>query len=207
MSCVKYVHQDSSCFLACETHQKTGRHILTANSGSSEADRSDRSGRSVRPVCPVVIRVGFVLFWKFLYKPTWKGVRLPRPINIKAKANWGIPNQINTKIALLFISQTLTFSNHRLLSSFVSTAFEDVLSCLPTSEQLRRSPSRARCSRSSRAPCLHRSDQLAKPVRPVRPGFSLCWSFWRSSRVLAHSGVFGAILCQQILGSGVYLGF
>ena len=42
-----------------------------------------------RPVCPVVIRVGFVLFWKFLYKPTWRGVRLPRPINIKAKADWG----------------------------------------------------------------------------------------------------------------------
>jgi len=60
-----------------------------------------------RPVCPVVIRVGFVLFWKFLYKPTWRGVRLPRPINIKAKADWGIPNRINQNIALLFISQTL----------------------------------------------------------------------------------------------------
>ena len=44
-------------------------------------------GRPVRPVYPVVIRVGFVLFWKFLYKPTWRGVRLPWPINIKAKAD------------------------------------------------------------------------------------------------------------------------
>jgi len=46
-----------------------------------------------------------------------------------------IPNQINTKITLLFIFQTLVFSNPRLLFSFVSTAFEDVLSGLPTSEQ------------------------------------------------------------------------
>ena len=92
-------------------------------------------GRPVRPVCSVVIRVGFVLFWKFLYKPTWRGVRLPRLINIKVKADWGIPNRINQNIELLFISQTLVFSNPRLLSSFVSTTFEDVLSGLPTSEQ------------------------------------------------------------------------
>ena len=52
MLCVKHVHQDSSCFLACETHQKAGGHMLTANSGSLEADRSDRSGRPVRPVGP-----------------------------------------------------------------------------------------------------------------------------------------------------------
>ena len=45
------------------------------------------------------------------------------------------PNRINTKIALLFISQTLAFSNPRFVSSFVSTAFEDILSGLPTSEQ------------------------------------------------------------------------
>src|SRR6185312_4834727 len=102
MLCVKHVHQDSSCFLACETHQKAGGHMLTANSGSSEADRSDRSGRPVRPVCPVVIRVGFVLFWKFLYKPTWRGVRLPRPINIKAKADWGVPNRIKSKYRITF---------------------------------------------------------------------------------------------------------
>ena len=61
--------------------------VFTANSGSSEADRSNRSGRPVRPICSVVFRVGFVLFWKFLYKLTWRGVRLPRPINIKAKAD------------------------------------------------------------------------------------------------------------------------
>ena len=39
----------------------------------------------------------------------------------------------NQNIALLFVCQTLVFSNPRLLSSFVSTAFEDVLSGLPTS--------------------------------------------------------------------------
>ena len=42
-----------------------------------------------------------------------------RPIEV-------IPNRINTKIALLFISQTLAFSNPRLLPSFVSMAFKDV---------------------------------------------------------------------------------
>ena len=47
----------------------------------------------------------------------------------------GISNRINQNIALLFVSQTLAFFNPRLLSSFVSTAFEDVLSGLPTSEQ------------------------------------------------------------------------
>ena len=46
-----------------------------------------------------------------------------------------IPNRINQKIALLFVSQTLAFSNPRLLSSLISTAFEDVLSGLPTSGQ------------------------------------------------------------------------
>ena len=44
MLCVKHVHQDSSYFLACENHQKAEGHMLTANSGSLEADRSDRSG-------------------------------------------------------------------------------------------------------------------------------------------------------------------
>ena len=113
-----------------------------------------------------------------------------------------IPNRINRKYRITFIFQTLAFSTPRLLSSFVSTAFEDVLSGLPTLRQpyvheLRWGPSRARCSWSSRVPCLHRSDRSAKPVRPVRLGFSLCWSFWRSSHVLTHSGVFGAILSQQ----------
>ena len=83
-------------------------------------------------------------------------------------------------------------------------AFEDVLSGLPTSEQpydheLRRGPSRARCSRFPASPCLHRSDRSAKLVRPVRPGFRGCWSFWRS---FAHSSAFecvGAILCQHYL--------
>ena len=41
----------------------------------------------------------------------------------------------NQNIALFFVSQTLAFFNPRLLSSFVSMAFEDVLSGLPTSEQ------------------------------------------------------------------------
>ena len=129
-------------------------------------------GRPVRPVCPVVIRVGFVLFWKFLYKPTWRGVRLPRPINIKAKADWGYSQSNQYKNRITFISQTLAFSNHRLLSSFVSTAFEDVLSGLPTSEQpyvheLRRGPSRARCYRYSRVPCLHWSDRSSQGFRCV----------------------------------------
>ena len=44
-------------------------------------------GRPVRPVCAVVLRVDFILFGKFLYKLTWRGVRLPRSINIKAKAD------------------------------------------------------------------------------------------------------------------------
>ena len=76
--------------------------LLTANSGGSEADRSGRL------VCTVVIRVGFVLFWKFLYKLTWKGVRLSRPINIKAKADWGNPNRF-THLSFTFYLQTLTF--------------------------------------------------------------------------------------------------
>ena len=114
-----------------------------------------------------------------------------------------IPNRINTKIALLFISQTLVFSNPRLLSSFVSTAFEDILSGLPTSEQpyvdeLRRGPSRARCSRYSRAPCLHWSDRSAKPFKPIRPGFLLCWSFWRSLCVLAHSSVLAQFYVNRL---------
>ena len=51
-----------------------------------------------------------------------------------------------------------------MLSAFVSTAFEDVLSGMPTSEQpyvhkLRWGPFRARCSWSSRAPYLYRSDR------------------------------------------------
>ena len=65
-------------------------------------------GRPVRPVCPVIIRVGFVLFWKFLYKPTRRGVRLPRPINIKAKADWGNPNRF-THLSFTFYLQTLNF--------------------------------------------------------------------------------------------------
>ena len=44
----KTLHQDSSCFLACETHQKAEGHMLTANSGNSEADRSDRCGAEHR---------------------------------------------------------------------------------------------------------------------------------------------------------------
>jgi len=79
-----------------DQEQRSVKELLTPNSGSSEADRP------VRPVYPVVIRVGFVLFWKFLYKPTWRGVRLPRPINIKAKADWGIPNRINQKYRITF---------------------------------------------------------------------------------------------------------
>ena len=69
---VKYVHQISSCFLACETHQKAGGHMLTAKFGKSEADRSDRSGRPVRPVCPVLVLVGVILFVETLYNPTWR---------------------------------------------------------------------------------------------------------------------------------------
>ena len=106
MLCVKYVHQISSYFLACETHQKAGGHMLTANSDSLEADRS---GRPVRLVCPVVIRVGFVLFSKFLYKPTWRGVRISRPINIKAKAA-----QAPTGPSRARVSRSLRFSaSHR----------------------------------------------------------------------------------------------
>ena len=59
-------------------------------------------GPPVRPVCSVVIRVGFVLFYKFLYKPTWRGVRLPWSTNIKAKADWGIPNRIKSKYRIIF---------------------------------------------------------------------------------------------------------
>src|SRR6185503_3644156 len=89
--------------------KKQGGHMLTANSDSSEADRSDRSGRPVRPVCPVVFRVGFVLFWKFLYKPTWRGVRLPRPINIKAKADCGYSqsNQYKNRITFYLSNPSL----------------------------------------------------------------------------------------------------
>ena len=134
MLCVKHVHQDSSCFLACDAHQKAGGHMLTANSGSLEADRSDRSGRPVRPVCPVVIRVGFVLFWKFLYKPTWRGVRLPWPINIKDHGRLrGIP--IDSHIYPLLLPPKPNFSNLICCSSLVSTVFDGVLSDLPTSEQ------------------------------------------------------------------------
>ena len=93
-----------------------------------------------------------------------------------------------------FISQTLAFSNPRLLSSFVPAAFEDVLSGLPTSEQpydheLRWGPSRARCSRFPTSPCLHRSDRSAVPVRPVRQSFAGVDRFDDRSRVLAHSSV------------------
>ena len=52
----------------------------------------------------------------------------PRPIE-------GILIESIQNIALLLVSQILAFSNPRLLSSFVSTAFEDVLSGLPTSKQ------------------------------------------------------------------------
>ena len=72
MLCVKHVHQDSSCFLAYETHQKAGGHMLTAKFGKSEADWSDRSGRPVRPVCPVLVRVGVVLFVETLCNTTWR---------------------------------------------------------------------------------------------------------------------------------------
>ena len=83
--------------------ESTGSKVLlTANSGSSEADQSDRSGRPVRPVCSVVFRVGFVLFWKFLYKPTWRVVRLPRPINTKAKADWGDSQSNQLKYRITF---------------------------------------------------------------------------------------------------------
>ena len=52
MLCVKYVHQDSSCFLACETHQKAGGayvdsqiwHLLRSTGLTGRTDRSDRSG-------------------------------------------------------------------------------------------------------------------------------------------------------------------
>ena len=109
---------------------------------------------------------------------------------------------MNTKNRITFISQTLAFSNPRLLSSFVPATFEDVLSGLPTSEQpynheLRRGPSRARCSRSSRVPCLHRLDRSAKPVRPVRPGF---FAVLIVLTIVARSSTFecvGAILCQH----------
>ena len=91
-------------------------------------------------------------------------------------------------------SQTLAFSNPRLLSSFVSTAFEDILSGLPTSEQpylhkLRRGPSRARVSRSSRFSAPHRSDRSVEPVRPVRQGFAGSDRSDDLPRVLAHSSV------------------
>ena len=74
-----------------------------------------------------------------------------------------------------------------MLSSFVSTAFEDVLSGLPTSEQpyvheLRRGPSRARCSRFPATPCLHRSDRSAQ-------GFAGVDRFDDRPRVLAYSSV------------------
>ena len=49
------------------------------------------------------------LFCKFLCKLTWKGVRLPRPINIKAKADWGILNRIKSiYVYFLFIAVLLT---------------------------------------------------------------------------------------------------
>ena len=52
MLCVKHVHQDSSCFLACETHQKVGEayvdsqiwHLLRSTGLTGRADRSDRFG-------------------------------------------------------------------------------------------------------------------------------------------------------------------
>jgi len=182
--CVKHIHQDSSCFLACEIHQKAGGICWQPNLAPAEVNRSGLYSPSrIRVFCK-----------ESSCNPTREGVRLPRSINIKAKAYWGKKytqsNQYKNHIT--FISQTLAFSNPRLLSSFVPAAFEDVLSGLPTSEQpydheLWRGPSRARCSRSSRVPCLHRSDRSAKPVRPVHPGFSLCRSFWWLLRVLAHS--------------------
>jgi hypothetical protein len=54
--------------------------MLTAKIGK------DRD-RPVRPVWPVVIRVGLDFLIHDLCKLTHEGVRLPRPINMKAKAD------------------------------------------------------------------------------------------------------------------------
>src|SRR6185312_6222200 len=82
--------------------------------------------------------------------------------------------------------------------SFVPAAFEDVLSGLPTSEQpydheLRRGPSRARCSRFPASPCLHRSDRSAQ-------GFAGADRFDDHSRVLAHSSVLARFCVNTLFG-------
>ena len=107
MLCVKYVHQDSFCFWLVKLTKKQGAYV--------DSQFWQFRGRPVRPVCLVVIRVGFVLFWKFLYKSTWRGVRLPQPINIKAKADWGYSQSNQINLHYFCSSQTLTFPNPNLL--------------------------------------------------------------------------------------------
>ena len=151
-------------FLACKLTKKQGGICWQPNLAPAEADRSDRfdlcSPSRIRVFCK-----------ESSCNPTREGVCLPQPINIKAKADWGYSQSNQSKYRITFTSQTLAFSNPRLLSSFISTAFEDVLSGLPSSEQpyiheLRRGPSRARCSRSLWSPACtgqtgrrHRSDR------------------------------------------------
>ena len=134
MLCVKHVHQDSSYFLACETHQKAGGICWRAKLAGSEADRSDQSGRPVRPVYPVLVRVGAVLLLKSLCKPTWKRGTTSRPMNIKAKADWGIPNRIKSKYRITFC-----LSNPRLFQPYITffLRFYGVWRCLEWPADLR----------------------------------------------------------------------
>ena len=117
-----------------------------------------------------------------------------------------IPNRINTKIALLFISQTLVFSNPRLLSSFVPAAFEDVLSGLPTSEQpydhgLRRVPLELAVLGFQRGPaCTGQTGRRYRSDRSAQ-GFAGVDHFDDRSRVLAHSSVLARFCVNTSRGS------
>ena len=87
-------------------------------------------------------------------------------------------------------------------------AFEDVLSGLPTSEppkprKLRRGPSRARTSRSSRFSAPHRSDRSAEPVRLVHQGSTGSDHFDDLLRVLVHSSVLARFCVNSGVGFGI----
>ena len=97
-----------------------------------------------------------------------------------------------------------------MLSSFVSTAFEDVLSGLPISEQpyvheLRRGPPELAVLGLQRAPtCTGQTGRRHRSDRPAQ-GFAGVDGFDDRLHVLAHSSVFGANLCQHLENTNIFI--
>ena len=128
----------------------------------TEADRSDRSGP--------IIRVGLIFCVKSPIVTQFE--RDTSSPGYKYKGCGRLRVFLTTIEPKLF--SLLNFSNLNIFqplycSLLVSTAFKGVLSGLPTSRQLyffklRRNPSRARGSKSSRVSASNRSDRLERPV-------------------------------------------